>query len=307
MRSMMLFFTAMVFTLLSLHAEPTKNTIVVGAFESKENATSELLMLEAAMHEQRHIVSLQQDDGFKYTTKKSGSYYIVSIEPFGDHDTLLTVLDTVKESFPGAHESVYKEEKSPPVEKKTPVIKQAEATVVEKAPAPRKVAEETTAEKVTKVEKAPAPVVAVVSDTTAAKPETVIPAASAAEVPQMPTTDKEVEVKESVEVVTPVKPETVKAVPFTEPSQTQSNKGVPDMILYAGGAVIFVLLLIIIIMMRGKKEQERAPEAEEPAVKETIKIEEAAEVEIREEALQEEYSSTPVSEKQNIKNGPIGV
>ncbi|RLA72882.1 MAG: hypothetical protein DRG24_01750 [Epsilonproteobacteria bacterium] len=169
---MRFFFLPLLFLMLaftSTLSAQSDNIIVVGAFYTQEQADRRLSKLKEAMHSQGHVVTLQNDLGFDYHTKRLGKFYIVTISPFKNKGDLQNVLGTVKIVYPDAY--AHKVKLSAPVETKV-VEEVPEVAEVVEVPEVVKVSEVVkvvevaeVVEESAKVEERPAEVIEAVDET----------------------------------------------------------------------------------------------------------------------------------------------
>ena len=83
-------------------------SIVLGKYESRQDADNRLSSLLDFMDSSSKIVNLEIAYGFDYAVKEEGGQYVVSIEPFTETKVINEVLAVVKKQFPEAHAEVCK-------------------------------------------------------------------------------------------------------------------------------------------------------------------------------------------------------
>jgi len=83
-------------------------SIVLGKYESRQDADNRLSSLLDFMDSSSKIVNLEIAYGFDYAVKEESGLYVVSIEPFTETKVINEVLAVVKKQFPKAHAEVCK-------------------------------------------------------------------------------------------------------------------------------------------------------------------------------------------------------
>ncbi len=81
-------------------------SIVIGKFESRQDADFQLSALLDFMDGSSKIVNLELANGFDYAVKEQEGLFVVSIEPFISEDVLNDVLVIVQTQYPQAHAEV---------------------------------------------------------------------------------------------------------------------------------------------------------------------------------------------------------
>ena len=83
-------------------------SIVLGKYESRQEADNRLSSLLDFMDSSSKMVNLEIAYNFDYAVKEEDGLYVVSIEPFTETKVINEVLDVVKKQFPEAHSEVCK-------------------------------------------------------------------------------------------------------------------------------------------------------------------------------------------------------
>jgi len=74
-----------------LHAEAKQQKIILSSFVAEKDAHDALDRLDAFISNYPEIVALSDREGFMFTTRPSGKYHILVVEPFKDPTTLQRV------------------------------------------------------------------------------------------------------------------------------------------------------------------------------------------------------------------------
>ena len=126
---LLLIVVAVVVLFMPLQADKTYKNIVVISFLDKKDADNSLKTLNKLLGSKPEMVELQKQYGFKYISRASGKFFIVSIEPFRNDKIMNRVLMSVRKKFPDAFVYTHWDEESvqPP-----PKIIEKEVVVIEK-------------------------------------------------------------------------------------------------------------------------------------------------------------------------------
>ncbi len=302
MRTLLTLVLILTFTL-SLSAR-SDNIIVVGAFYKQTQADTRLKNLKESMTSQRHIISLQNDLQFNYSTRKFGKFYIVTISPFENRQDIENVLSNVKTFYNDAYihkikrsaivqekrVETQKEEKKPMIEE---VLIKEEISIDEEV----SIKEEVSSNETLSIEKEISVDEELSLDEAVSVPKEVMIIEEVSALldvvkeeeaePEIDTVlEEEAAIVEIIEVV-PVKEiiDTVESPEEVTSVDVSEEEGLPNLFLYGVVILVILLLLLILLFKRSNKRTAELSPLQEiqvediPEAASSIHVEEAEEIE----------------------------